>query len=278
LNCQGTVAGNSGNMLDVLASTAYLSGFADNPAFLPRHIRPDETQYSFESRVRSYLAVNCANCHQPGGSAPPSWDARAHLNLWGTGLINGMPLAGSTDPSHRLVLPGDPNRSIVWDRIAAANGYTRMPPIASNERDLQAIQLLADWIFASLPARQTYDAWLLPWFGNLTSPQGERGADPDGDRHSNEAEFLTYSNPTNSSSYFTPHVAVTNRVVTVALPGLLGRRMIVQTSSDLGITDPWTFWNVPGNNGLPLAVGLTNTLSGPATDPKRFFNVLIEEE
>jgi glucose/arabinose dehydrogenase len=278
LNCSGTVAGSSGNLLEVLDSTGYLTGFADDPTFLPRHIRPDETQYSVESRVRSYFAVNCSNCHQPGSSAPPSWDARAHLNLWGTGLINVLPLAGSSDPSHRLILPGDLNRSIVWDRVAATNGYTRMPPIASNEKDLQAIQLLADWILTSLPARQTYDAWRLAWFGNLTSPQGERGANPDGDRYSNEAEFLAYTNPTNASSFFTPHIAVTNRVVAIDLPALLGRRMFIETSTDLGITDPWTLWNVPGNNGLPLAVGLTNTLSGPATAPKRFFNILIEEE
>lgn len=39
--------------------------------------------------MRSYPDVNCANCHRPGGSAPPPWDSRAHLTLALTNLMNG---------------------------------------------------------------------------------------------------------------------------------------------------------------------------------------------
>ena len=279
LNRDGAaISGISGNLLAVLDATSYLAGLNDNPAVLPRHVRPDETQYSIESRARSYLAVNCAYCHQPGSAGPPSWDGRPQLNLWETHLVNGLPIAAGANPSDRLVVPGDLNKSIVWDRVADSNGYTRMPPIATNEKDDQAIQLLAQWILTSLPARQNYDAWRLAYFGDLLSPQGEPGANPDGDADNNQAEYLKYSNPTNSLSFYSPQIGKSNHMLTIQLPNFPGRRVTVETSTDLGITDPWLPWAVAGNNGIPLAPGLTNTFAAPLNEPKRFFQIKIQEE
>ena len=42
---------------------------------------------SREYRVRSYLAANCAQCHQPGGVAQVAWDARISTPLPDTGII-----------------------------------------------------------------------------------------------------------------------------------------------------------------------------------------------
>jgi glucose/arabinose dehydrogenase/regulation of enolase protein 1 (concanavalin A-like superfamily) len=278
LNRDGVIAGATNNLLTLLSSAGYLTGLNENPAELPRHVRPDETQYSIESRVRSYLAVNCAYCHQPGGPTPASWDGRPELNLWQTHLINGLPLAAGSNPSHRLIRPGNLNESIVWSRVARTNSYTQMPPIATNEKDHEAVQLLADWILNSLPSRQDYDSWRLAYFGNLVSPQGERTANPDGDRNSNEEEFLNYSNPTNGFSYYVPKIQASTTEVSIELPNFLGRRITVETSTDLGLTDPWSLWLVGGNNSIPLAPGLTNILTAPAVDPKQFFKIRIEEE
>jgi glucose/arabinose dehydrogenase/mono/diheme cytochrome c family protein len=277
LNCNGTIAGFSTNLLTGLMAAGYLVGLNENPTVLPRYVRPDETQYSVESRARSYLAVNCAYCHQPGGSGPPSWNGRPELSLWDTGLINGIPLAGA-NPSHRLILPGDLNQSIVWNRVARTNGYTQMPPIGTNEKDTVAIQLLADWILNTLPSRQNYDSWRLAYFGSLTTPQGERGADPDGDGVSNEGEYLQYSNPAQATDFYSQRIVVTNSQVAVELPNFIGRRVTVQTSTDLGIADPWKVWQVPGNNGLSYAVGQTNVLSAPITNPMQFFRIRFQEE
>ncbi len=278
LNRDDTINGVSGNFLTLLDTAGYLVGLNENPTVLPRHVRPNETQFSLESRVRSYLAVNCAYCHRPGGSGPPSWNGSPNLNLWETGLINGLPLAGSADPSHRLIVPGDLNRSIVWDHIGNTNGYSRMPPLATNEKDNEAIRLVADWILNILPARKDYDTWRRAYFGDVVSPQGERGANPDGDADYNEAEFLKYSNPTNALDFCSFKIAVSNAQVKIELPNFAARRVTIQTSTNLGLTDPWSLWQVPGNNGIPWAPGLTNVLAGPTADPERFFKIRIEEE
>lgn len=278
LNRNGsTLAGVSGNFLTLLDNAGYLMGLNEDPIILPRHVRPDETHYSLEARVRSYLAVNCAYCHH-AGVGPPSWDGSPQLNLWDTRLINGQPVAAGTDPSHRLVLPGEPGRSIVWNRIAATNSYSRMPPIATTEKDLAAIQLVADWISTNVPARMDYNAWRLAYFGDLVSLQGERTANPDGDGDNNEAEYLEYSNPTNGLSFYSPAIQAGASQVAIQLPNFAGRRVTVDTSTDLGLLDPWSPWAVLGNNGIPLAPGLTNTLFAPMLGSKRFFKLRIEEE
>jgi hypothetical protein len=278
LNRTGVIAGVTNNLLTLLSSDGYLVGLNENPAALPRHVRPDETQYSIESRARSYLAVNCSYCHQPGGPTPPSWDGRAQLDLWQTHLINGLPQAAGSNPSDRIIRPGILNQSIVWNRVARTNGYTQMPPIASNEKDNEAVQMLADWILNTLPSRQDYDSWRLIYFGSLVSPQGDPAADPDGDGRNNQAEFLEYSNPTNSFNHYTAKISANFGNVAIELPNFLGRRATVETSTDLGFTDPWSLWLVPGNDGISRAPGVTNILTGPSLDPKRFFKIRIQEE
>ena len=272
-----TLAGLSGNFLTLLDNAGYLAGLNESPNLLPRHVRPDESQYSLEARVRSYLSVNCAYCHH-AGVGPPSWDGSPQLNLWDTHLVNGMPVAAGNDPSHRLVFPGDPSKSIVWNRMAATNSYTRMPPIATTERDLAAMQLVYDWISTNLPTRMDYNAWRLAYFGNLVSPQGERTANPDGDRDNNEAEYLKYSNPTNGFNFYTPSMTTRSNHLTLQLPNFAGRRITVKSSIDLGVLDPWTPRDISGNNGIPLATGQTNSLVVPATETKRFFQLFIQEE
>ena len=62
------------------------------------------------------------------------------------------------------------------------------------------------------------------------------------------------------------------------LPHLLGRSVTIDTSKDFGLTDPWSPWLVPGNDGIPRSLNVTNILSAPATDSKRFFRIKLQEE
>jgi hypothetical protein len=54
----------------------------------PKSVPVDDVTAPLEHRVRSYLDVNCAHSHQPGGNNA-HFVARLHTPLVSSGLING---------------------------------------------------------------------------------------------------------------------------------------------------------------------------------------------
>jgi glucose/arabinose dehydrogenase/mono/diheme cytochrome c family protein len=274
LNRDGALGGHSSNYLALLQRAGYVTNFTDDPLLLPRHVRPDETQFDLEVRARSYLAVNCGYCHQQGSaSAPASWDARPEIRLADTRLINGVASSAGTDPSNRLIVAGDLDHSIIFNRVAVSNGFTRMPPLATAERDPVNIQLLADWITQHLPGRPTYAAWRQDRFGSTNSPAGEPGGDPDEDNRINLEEYLAYTDPQqpDAARFATVGGAGDQVTVSYALPG---RDVRVEASTNLL---DWFSWSVPGNNGLPLSTGSVRQLQGAAPGPGGFFRFQLRE-
>ncbi|MES2660489.1 MAG: cadherin domain-containing protein [Verrucomicrobiota bacterium] len=153
-NLVNSISGQSGNLISLLSDGNYLDGFSGSPNTLPRHHPPNETSVDLEERVRSYIAVNCAYCHQPGGGTPDSWDGRAHLTLAQTGMLYGHPASeATTDLTDHIVRPGDKANSAIWNKINARsvingsyNGYSQMPPLATNVFDNEGIALIGEWI------------------------------------------------------------------------------------------------------------------------------------
>ena len=272
MNRSESINGFAGNQLTLLRDAGYFSNAPDSPDILPRHVRANETAYPVDMRVRSYLAVNCAYCHQQGGTGHGIWDGRAHLTLTQTQLINGAVENNGGDPANRLVVPGDLAHSVVYNRVAAANGFTRMPPLATSEPDQTSIALLSNWITTALPARQSYDQWRLTTFGSSTSPNGDPAADPDGDGRNNSAEFLALTNPLSGGSFLTPQISAGFGKVTISFQAPANRWIVVETSTDLRT---WSPWETPGNSGsLPSG---TNTFTEPRTSSRQFFRLRLQE-
>jgi uncharacterized repeat protein (TIGR03806 family) len=273
LNLDNNLLGTTGNQLTTLQQAGYFSNNPTSPNLLPRHLGPDESAYSIEARVRSYLAVNCSYCHKAGGTAIASWDGRPELTLDQTALINGLAANNGGNPANKLVVPGDPTHSIVLNRIAATNGFTRMPPLASNVIDSANVQLLTTWINGELDDRETYDDWRISNFEPDTDPSGLPEADADGDGTTNQEEFLAGTDPHSGSSSFRPALAPAGGQLTLSFSVPLNRSYRIETSANLS---QWTPWDIPGNQGLPVAGGLIQ-ITRPAADPLRFFRVELQE-
>ncbi len=272
LNRTNTINGFSGNQLDLLKNGLYFSNSPESPNLLPFYLAPDDANFPAEARVRSYLAVNCAYCHQPGGTAAPSaWDGRPEIPLDQTGLIDGAATNNGGNPLNKLVVPSDLTHSIIYNRVVLANGFTRMPPLATSELDPKAITLLTQWIEQALPAKKTYAQWRLEKFGSSSSPQGDPAADADADGRTNREEYLAATDPLSGSSFFTATPSWSGGQFHLNFLAPVNQSIQVETSSDLS---NWTLWDVPGNQGTPR-LGGPASLQGPASDAFKFFRLQL---
>jgi glucose/arabinose dehydrogenase len=274
LNCPGSIAGQSGNLMNLLDAAGYMENAIDDPGTLPRHIRPDETEYSIEARSRSYLAVNCGYCHMGEQSiVPGNWDGRAYVKLDETGLLYGYASDNGGDTNNLLIVPSDVNHSIIWNRMAATNGFTRMPPLATSERDPANIQLIAEWIAGDLATRQAFSQWQIFHFGSTNNVDAAADADPDEDGRSNEEEFLTYTDPEDADSFWTGMFEEAENGLNVG-HDLYNREVFIEFSTNL---NEWSRWNVPQNNGLPIASGTTRLIPVPTNEAAGNFRFTVED-
>jgi glucose/arabinose dehydrogenase len=101
---------------------------------------------SLADRVRSYLDVNCAGCHRPGGPSRGTFDARFMTPLPDQKLLSGELIAGDLGiAGARLIKPGDPEKSVLFQRLLRHDSF-RMPPVAVNDDPQPIIQPLREWI------------------------------------------------------------------------------------------------------------------------------------
>jgi glucose/arabinose dehydrogenase len=113
---------------------------------LPRLAHWSNTSASLELRVRGYLDVHCAMCHQPGGASRGLFDARFATPLAQAGILNGDLAAGDLGtPGAKVVVPGAPDKSILLRRLKDT-GFFRMPPVQYHNEPSPIIPVLEAWI------------------------------------------------------------------------------------------------------------------------------------
>ena len=106
----------------------------------------DDPHASVEHRTRSYLHSNCSHCHQFGGSGSAAFDVRFERSFADLKVVDAVPLKGSMQlDDARLVVAGDPYRSVLYYRMAKSGGG-RMPHIGSEVVDAEGAKLLNQWI------------------------------------------------------------------------------------------------------------------------------------
>jgi len=120
---------------------------------LPRAADWRDVQQPIAERARTYLDVNCAHCHQAGGTASNTslrLDALGPAD-WSLGLCKPSVAAGkgTGDRIHDIV-PGKPDESILPFRLASTEGGVMMPELGRSTVHQEGVQLIRDWI-ASMP-------------------------------------------------------------------------------------------------------------------------------
>ena len=114
------------------------------PSF-PTLARLDDPHASLETRVLSYLDANCAHCHRPG-SAPSRFDARFSTPLERNDVIHG-PLRNELGVSgSKVVVPRDLARSMLHRRLGSNVPTQKMPPLAHDLVDDEAMHVFEQWI------------------------------------------------------------------------------------------------------------------------------------
>jgi len=117
-----------------------------------------DTGASLEHRVKSYLDANCAQCHRPGG-VQAFWDARFDTPLAGQNIINGPVADALGVTGAKVVVPANLLRSIMHKRVDSVAQF-KMPPLARNVIDSDAVSALEEWINGLPPVPSTLPA---PW-------------------------------------------------------------------------------------------------------------------
>ncbi len=102
-----------------------------------------------DSRARAYLDVNCAHCHQPGGSASNSGlDLRWEQDDPHAIGIRKPPVAAGRGAGGRKVsiAPGDPNASILLYRMQSTEPSVAMPELSRSTVDEDGVAVIRQWI------------------------------------------------------------------------------------------------------------------------------------
>ena len=181
------------NQLEALSRAGYLDREITDPHTYPALAPLDDETKSLEFRAVSYIEANCANCHRPHltGIAQALFDARTETPISFSHLIGGKPHNDFGDGRRRFIHPGEPDLSVVYNRMATP-GLHRMPPLAASLPDDAAVDLMAEWIRSV--------------GGNHFA--GNAAADADGDGHTNYTEFLLGTDAGDAGDKTVPFVRI----------------------------------------------------------------------
>ncbi len=255
------------NQIDAISAAGFFTSPVTNIYLLPSYASSSDTNQSVEFRARSYLAANCANCHQRFGWGFGNWDARIATPFYEAGLITQE--YDDYGYLQQMIVPGNTNSTMILQRMKGASGQ-RMPPLGSAIIDQAGVAMVAKWV-QTLTARQSFSAWQ-----TSQSLTGSGSLDTDGDGASNYQEYLAGTNPKSAASVWKSTVTRFPDHVNLSFNNLSNRTYEVQWSMDL--SGGWQALNHPGNRPDPkVATGTTLlNLGGPA-EAARFYRVQVKD-
>ena len=113
-------------------------------ASFPKLATVTDANAPLEDRMRSYLDVNCAHCHRPGGVG--NFDGRYDTPAADQHIVNAPAAVTLGIADARIVKPRDTAHSVLYQRITSLVPTVKMPPFSHNRVDTRTAQVISDWI------------------------------------------------------------------------------------------------------------------------------------
>ena len=138
------------NQLSHWSELGFLKGAPTDPNKIPRTpVWNDPATGTLNERARAYLDMNCASCHQPGGTA---WTSGLDLTYEQNdpiryGIYKHPVAAGrGVGDAEFGILPGKPDDSILYQRLRSTDPGVRMPVVGRGLVHDEGLALIREWI------------------------------------------------------------------------------------------------------------------------------------
>ncbi len=141
----------SDNQLRALGAAGLLSQpYAEAAiATYNKAVKVDDASADITVRVRSYLDVNCAHCHQPGGVGTVALDTRFAVTASMAGILDQPASIGVNGVNNlKLLASNDPAHSAILLRMNTTDPAIRMPKLARSLIHPQAVDAVYTYIMS----------------------------------------------------------------------------------------------------------------------------------
>jgi uncharacterized repeat protein (TIGR03806 family) len=146
LNMSLSYTDGQANQLQKWKEVGYLSG--DLPSNIQTVVKWDDVSQPLDLRVRSYLDINCAHCHEDSRHCdyrPIRFAFNKTSNFTNLGVC--VEAHEIFDPSLTYIVnPGNSERSILAVRINSVEESLRMPLLARTLKHDEGVHLIEQWI------------------------------------------------------------------------------------------------------------------------------------
>jgi len=213
---------------------------------------------SLEQRARSYLDANCAQCHRPGGLGI-TFDARYETPLAQQNITNYPAQLPLGIDNARIVKAQDVWRSTLLVRMKSVGPSVKMPVLARNLVDTNAVQVFTDWI-NSLPGTPALEPPTITPNGGMFIPSVTVTLHP---AEANATLYYTLNGtlPTTNSLLYSSPLLLTSNVVLKANAFEAGFDNSVAASASFGVQSLYlTSASLNSSNGFQLKLsGMTGS-------------------
>jgi glucose/arabinose dehydrogenase len=136
---------------DLRETARYTTLLPRRPQTYRTLVDPYDHKADLDLRARSWLHTNCSQCHVMSGGGNAMIELEINTARDKMNVVNAKPQHATFDiPDARLIVPGHPEKSVLFQRISR-RGQGQMPPLATAMVDQEAVELLREWI-KTMPA------------------------------------------------------------------------------------------------------------------------------